>query len=260
MLVPPDDAERARGGPRPLLEDPARGPRYGAAGLERARSSFSVAAMAERTIDVYREASGSPSRVARPRRPRSRRSDAASTRSRSVAPDRSPSPSASSVSAGDRHCRELRRRRRVGKRSGGSRSSSELVEERVRDEHRPAGGARLVDDLVRRARPHVVDERVSALRAEPAPRCAGSARRAHRPARSSSATSARAPPRRASPALDDVPWQRSRTSQPASRAGARRRGRSRRAPSPPSSGRARAPRRRPDGAAGRHVNSETSIP
>ena len=38
-----------------LLADPERARRLGAAGLERARSEFSVARMTERTIGVYRQ-------------------------------------------------------------------------------------------------------------------------------------------------------------------------------------------------------------
>jgi len=56
LLVPPDDISQLSAAICTLLDDPARARSLGAAGLERARSEFSVAAMADRTIAVYRSA------------------------------------------------------------------------------------------------------------------------------------------------------------------------------------------------------------
>lgn len=55
ILVPPDDAEALAAAAAQLLSEPDLARRYGAAGLHRARSEFSVARMAERTEAVYRE-------------------------------------------------------------------------------------------------------------------------------------------------------------------------------------------------------------
>ena len=49
LLVPPDDAGGSGRRRHALLDDPARARAYGEAGLERAQTAFSVAAMAERT-------------------------------------------------------------------------------------------------------------------------------------------------------------------------------------------------------------------
>jgi glycosyltransferase involved in cell wall biosynthesis len=57
LLVPPDDPEALAGAVSSLLADPARAAAMGAAGLARARSEFSVARMADRTIAVYQRAS-----------------------------------------------------------------------------------------------------------------------------------------------------------------------------------------------------------
>jgi glycosyltransferase involved in cell wall biosynthesis len=59
VLVPPDDVPRLAEAIGSLLDDPDLARSYGAAGLSRARSAFSVAAMAERTIAVYASALGS---------------------------------------------------------------------------------------------------------------------------------------------------------------------------------------------------------
>jgi len=56
LLVPPDDPERLGEAVSSLLADPARAEALGRAGLERARSAFSVARMAEETIAVYERA------------------------------------------------------------------------------------------------------------------------------------------------------------------------------------------------------------
>jgi glycosyltransferase involved in cell wall biosynthesis len=56
LLVPPDDPERLGEAVSSLLADPARTEALGRAGLERARSTFSVARMADETIAVYERA------------------------------------------------------------------------------------------------------------------------------------------------------------------------------------------------------------
>ena len=83
----------------------------------------------------------------------------------------------------------------------------ERVEDRVRGQHRQTRGRGLVDDLVRRARAHVVDERVAAPRAArgsrlaaPRPRARrGPRARARRRARSSSPRCARSSSESAGP-------------------------------------------------------------
>jgi glycosyltransferase involved in cell wall biosynthesis len=60
LVVAPDDAEALAAALETLLSDTALRAAYGAAGLDRARREFSVAQMAERTMDVYRGASGCP--------------------------------------------------------------------------------------------------------------------------------------------------------------------------------------------------------
>ena len=59
LLVPRDDVGQLAGAVNLLLDDPVLARSYGAAGLERARTLFSVAAMTERTLAVYRDALGS---------------------------------------------------------------------------------------------------------------------------------------------------------------------------------------------------------
>ena len=59
LLVPPNDVGQLAGAINVLLDDPVLARSYGAAGLERARALFSVGAMAERTLAVYRDALGS---------------------------------------------------------------------------------------------------------------------------------------------------------------------------------------------------------
>jgi glycosyltransferase involved in cell wall biosynthesis len=59
LLVPPDDVSRLTEAIGALLDDPTMARSFGEAGLERARASFSVATMAERTLEVYRDALGS---------------------------------------------------------------------------------------------------------------------------------------------------------------------------------------------------------
>jgi len=56
ILIPPDDVPRLRNAICRLLDDPALARAYGEAGYQRALTSFSVATMADRTIDVYRSA------------------------------------------------------------------------------------------------------------------------------------------------------------------------------------------------------------
>ena len=56
LLVPPDDPAALASAANGLLADPARAGAYGSAGLERARSEFSVERMAERTAAVYERA------------------------------------------------------------------------------------------------------------------------------------------------------------------------------------------------------------
>jgi glycosyltransferase involved in cell wall biosynthesis len=53
LLVPVDDAQALSGAVSSLLADPSRMASMGAAGLERARSEFSVARMTGRTLAVY---------------------------------------------------------------------------------------------------------------------------------------------------------------------------------------------------------------
>jgi glycosyltransferase involved in cell wall biosynthesis len=58
LLVPPDDPAALAHGVGELLVDPARAAGLGAAGRDRARSSFSVDRMVEETLAVYEEALG----------------------------------------------------------------------------------------------------------------------------------------------------------------------------------------------------------
>ena len=58
LLVPPDDSVALADAIETLLSDPARSKACGEAGLARAREHFSVAAMAQRTRDVYVRALG----------------------------------------------------------------------------------------------------------------------------------------------------------------------------------------------------------
>jgi glycosyltransferase involved in cell wall biosynthesis len=58
LLVPPDDADALAHAIDALLADPERGTRLGAAGLDRARTEFSVQRMARGTLDVYERALG----------------------------------------------------------------------------------------------------------------------------------------------------------------------------------------------------------
>ena len=58
LLVPPDDVGRLTEALCFLLDNPSTALAYGEAGLERARTAFSVAAMADRTIEVYRSVLG----------------------------------------------------------------------------------------------------------------------------------------------------------------------------------------------------------
>ncbi len=60
LLVPPDDVPRLADALTRMLDDPELARGYGAAGLARARGEFSVAAMAERTIEVYEAALATP--------------------------------------------------------------------------------------------------------------------------------------------------------------------------------------------------------
>ena len=60
VLVPPDDVPRLAEAIESLLDDRELARGYGEAGLSRARTEFSVAAMAERTIAVYESAVDSP--------------------------------------------------------------------------------------------------------------------------------------------------------------------------------------------------------
>jgi glycosyltransferase involved in cell wall biosynthesis len=57
LLVPPDDVERLAAAVMQVLDDPAA---YGERGAARAREKFSVARMADRTVDVYRRAFEEP--------------------------------------------------------------------------------------------------------------------------------------------------------------------------------------------------------
>ncbi|MEI7759685.1 MAG: glycosyltransferase family 4 protein [Thermoleophilia bacterium] len=56
LLVPPDDAPALSAAISALLDDPGRARSLGAAGLERAHTHFSVAAMAGQTEHIYEEA------------------------------------------------------------------------------------------------------------------------------------------------------------------------------------------------------------
>lgn len=56
LLVPPDNVSELSAAICSLLDDPARARTLGEAGHARARTAFSVAAMADRTIAVYRSA------------------------------------------------------------------------------------------------------------------------------------------------------------------------------------------------------------
>jgi len=56
LLVPPDDVARLSAAVSDLLGDPGKARSLGTAGLERARTEFSVAAMAERTLAIYERA------------------------------------------------------------------------------------------------------------------------------------------------------------------------------------------------------------
>jgi len=53
LLVPPDDPNALAEAVGSLLDEPERGQAFGAAAVERARSEFSVARMADRTLEVY---------------------------------------------------------------------------------------------------------------------------------------------------------------------------------------------------------------
>ncbi|MFN2468560.1 MAG: glycosyltransferase family 4 protein [Gaiellaceae bacterium] len=63
VLVPPEDPAALAQAVSGLLDDPARASRYGRAGYERARASFSVDRMARRTAELYERACDNPSRV-----------------------------------------------------------------------------------------------------------------------------------------------------------------------------------------------------
>ncbi|PWU18849.1 MAG: hypothetical protein C5B48_14335 [Candidatus Rokuibacteriota bacterium] len=58
LLVPPDDPEALAQAVSALIAEPARAHALGRAGLERARSHFSVDRMADETVTVYRRALG----------------------------------------------------------------------------------------------------------------------------------------------------------------------------------------------------------
>jgi glycosyltransferase involved in cell wall biosynthesis len=62
LLVPPDDPDALARAANELLAGPARAARLGAAGRERARAEFSVARMADATLEVYERASGKSER------------------------------------------------------------------------------------------------------------------------------------------------------------------------------------------------------
>lgn len=61
LLVPVDDDRALAAALQRLLDDPGRAAALGRAGLERARSAFSVARMADRTVAAYRRALASAS-------------------------------------------------------------------------------------------------------------------------------------------------------------------------------------------------------
>jgi starch synthase len=56
LLVPPDDPAALAAAAQELLTDRERAVRLGIAGRKRAEERFSVARMAERTVEVYRQA------------------------------------------------------------------------------------------------------------------------------------------------------------------------------------------------------------
>jgi glycosyltransferase involved in cell wall biosynthesis len=62
VLVPPDDADALADAVVGLLDDPDRAAALGEAGLRRAKAEFSVARMADRTIEAYEEALASARR------------------------------------------------------------------------------------------------------------------------------------------------------------------------------------------------------
>ena len=85
-------------------------------------------------------------------------------------------PSGASTVDGARARESGRRARRRPRARSGARRAATTSKARVRGEHRQARRGRLVDDLVGRARAHVVDERVGAARAGRAPRGAAPGR------------------------------------------------------------------------------------
>lgn len=62
LLIAPDDPTALAAAVTAILDDPERGRAYGAAGHVRALAEFSVARMADRTLEVYEEARASASR------------------------------------------------------------------------------------------------------------------------------------------------------------------------------------------------------
>jgi starch synthase len=58
LLVPPDDPDALARAANELLAGPERAALLGAAGRKRARAEFSVARMADATLEVYERASG----------------------------------------------------------------------------------------------------------------------------------------------------------------------------------------------------------